>query len=38
MHHYLRRDSRINTVKKLIKPIQIEFDEIILQNKREEFI
>jgi hypothetical protein len=38
MTHYLRIDSRINTVKKLIKPIQIEFEKIIIHNKKEEYI
>ncbi len=38
MHHCLRSDSRINAVKKLIKPIQIEFEKIIIHNKKEEYI
>jgi hypothetical protein len=38
MPNYLRTDSRINIVKKLIKPIKIEFDKIIIHNKKEEYI
>jgi hypothetical protein len=38
MPNYLRTDSRVNTVKKLIKPIKIEFEKIIIHNKKEEYI